>query len=396
MGVGMSQELRHPALEDIANTYERGLGEATGGGKVVAFAFARTALQAILLAEGIGAGDEVVLSPLTCKVVPLALLALGIRPVYADIAPRSLNLDPERAEAAVTHRTRAIIFQHTYGIDQGAAESAELARLRGLILIEDCAQNLPWWGPTHRPGEHGKAAIFSTNLRKPLPAGSGGAAITRDPVLAASLRAYRDRLPLRPASGERLLRLESWVHAQVLRPALYWPLFELARSLRSGYREAGVAEEVASEITAVSFRPSPFQILEGLHWLGLLPGLAARRSEHAAAYGEAVRDMTGAETIPAAGNQPLYYFPVLVDDKRGLLRAAKLRCIEIAAWPIWTPIFPVEQSAALETYGYLLGSCPLAEQTARRLVGLPTDHLTKVRHRQAVIGLLRSQLRRGL
>jgi hypothetical protein len=55
----------------------------------------------------------------------------------------------------------------------------------------------------------------------------------------------------------------------------------------------------------------------------------------------------------------------------------------------------VEQAAALETYGYVLGSCPLAEQTARRLVGLPTDHLTKARHRQAVIDLLRSQLRQG-
>ncbi|HEU5153798.1 MAG TPA: DegT/DnrJ/EryC1/StrS family aminotransferase [Gemmatimonadales bacterium] len=389
----MQEELRHSTLEDVAATYERTLAAVAGGGEAVAFAYARTALQAILTAEGIGAGDEVILSPLTCKVIPLALLAQGIRPVYADIATGTLNLDPDRAEAAISPRTKAIIFQHTYGTSQGSVEAADLTSSRGLILIEDCAQNLPWWDSSHRPGQLGKVAIFSTNLRKPLPAGSGGAAITRDPTLAATVRAYRDQLPFRPPAGERLLRLESWVHAQVLRPALYWPLFELARSFRSGYREAAVGEEIASEITAVSFRPSPFQLLEGLQWLGLLPEMAARRREHSRAYRDAVADLTRAETVATEGDQPLYYFPLLVDDKRGLLRAAKLRCIEIAAWPIWTPIFPVEEEAALQNYGYSLGSCPVAEQTARRLVGLPTDHLTRDRHRQAVIGLLQATLR---
>jgi dTDP-4-amino-4,6-dideoxygalactose transaminase len=389
----MREGLRHSRLEDVAATYERSLAEAAGGGEAVAFAYARTALQAILTAEAIGAGDEVVLSPLTCKVIPLALLALGIRPVFADIATGALNLDPEKAEAAISPRTRAILFQHTYGTSQGGVEAAELASRRGLILIEDCAQNLPWWDSTHRPGQFGKAAIFSTNLRKPLPAGSGGAAITRDPTLAASVRAYRDRLPFRPPAGERLLRLESWVHAQVLRPALYWPLFELARSFRSGYREAAVSEEIASEITAVSFRPSPFQVLEGVQWLGLLPEMAALRREHSRAYCDAIGELAEAETVVTEGDQPLYYFPLLLNDKRGLLRAAKRRCIEIAAWPIWTPIFPVEEEAALQTYGYASGSCPIAEETAHHLVGLPTDHLTRVRHRQAVIGLLQSQLR---
>ncbi|HEY7029071.1 MAG TPA: DegT/DnrJ/EryC1/StrS family aminotransferase [Gemmatimonadales bacterium] len=389
----MREGLRRSAPKDIATTYERTLAEVAGGGEAVTFAYARTALQAILTAEGIGPGDEVVLSPLTCKVIPLALLAQGVSPVYADIATGALNLDPEKAKAAISPRTKAIIFQHTYGTSQGSSEVAHLASNRGLILIEDCAQNLPWWESNHRPGQFGKVAIFSTNLRKPLPAGSGGVAITRDSTLAAAVRAYRDRLPFRPPAGERLLRLESWVHAQVLRPTLYWPLFELARSFRSGYREAAVSEEIASEITAVSFRPSPFQVLEGLQWLGLLPEMAARRREHSKAYREAVADLAGAETVTTEGDQPLYYFPLLVEDKRGLLRAAKLRCIEIAAWPIWTPIFPVEEEAALQNYGYLLGSCPVAEETARRLVGLPTDHLTRDRHRQAVIGLLQASLR---
>jgi dTDP-4-amino-4,6-dideoxygalactose transaminase len=100
----MSQELRHPALEDIATTYERSLGDAAGGGHAWHLRSPGLLCRRSSWPRELAPGDEVVLSPLTCKVVPLALLALGIRPVYADIAPRSLNLDPERAEG----RSRAL------------------------------------------------------------------------------------------------------------------------------------------------------------------------------------------------------------------------------------------------------------------------------------------------
>ena len=148
MGVSVIEGLHESSLDDAGATYERALADGVGGGEAIAFAHARTALQAILEAERIGAGDEVVLSPLTCKVVPLALLALGIKPVYADIEAASLNLDPERADAAVTGRTRAIVFQHTYGVGHGAAEIAAVASRRGLIpgvgaVLVRCLQQVP-------------------------------------------------------------------------------------------------------------------------------------------------------------------------------------------------------------------------------------------------------------
>ena len=66
-------------------------------------------------ALGIGPSDEVVLSPLTCKVVPLTLLSLKIKPLYADVSADTLNLDPAAVRRAIGPRTRAILFQHTYG-----------------------------------------------------------------------------------------------------------------------------------------------------------------------------------------------------------------------------------------------------------------------------------------
>ncbi len=146
MGVGMREGLRHSRLEDVAATYERSLAEAAGGGEAVAFAYARTALQAILTAEEIGAGDEVVLSPLTCKVIPLALLALGIRPVFADIAARRIESRPREGRGCDKSPHQGDPLP-AYLRDQPRWPSRppSLPARRGLILIEDCAQNLPWW-----------------------------------------------------------------------------------------------------------------------------------------------------------------------------------------------------------------------------------------------------------
>src|SRR5262249_42446204 len=112
-------------------------------GHAVTFGYARHALINLLLCTGSRPGDAVVLSPLTCKVVPLALLAAGLAPVYADVSAGTLNLDAPRVADAVAARTGAVLFQHTYGNPAGVTAVAEVAAARSATLIEDCAQCLP-------------------------------------------------------------------------------------------------------------------------------------------------------------------------------------------------------------------------------------------------------------
>ena len=145
-------------------TYEAQFSQKVGVRRAIAFSHARTALRAILAACRIGgnkAGDEVVLSPLTCKVVPLTLLSRNIKLRYADISISSLNLDPFSVKASIGSKTRAILFQHTYGNSNGVEEIAKLAIEKGIPLLEDCAQCLPVRTAGKTPGEYGKAAIFS-------------------------------------------------------------------------------------------------------------------------------------------------------------------------------------------------------------------------------------------
>ena len=89
-------------------------------------------------------------------------------------------------------------------------------------------------------------------------------------------------------------------------------------------------------------------------------------------------------------SMPLYYFPVLVHEKKRLLNKAKAKCIEVIAWPLNTPIYPIEIESKLLECGYYPGSCPTAEYVARRLIGLPTDLAIRMKDKSRIVHLLKS------
>lgn len=368
--------------------YEQTLARLIGVNQAVAFGYARHALISILDAAGLTPGDEVILAPLTCKVVPLALLSLKLKPVYADIAAETLNLDARAVESAISPATRAILFQHTYGHPAGIESVARIAARKNLLLVEDCAQCLPYAADGYRPGSWGQAAIFSANLLKPLPAGSGGVAVTNDHSLAAAVRARRDRLPQRGRFAEAMFFVESRIHRYVLSPRLYWPLFEINRAFGSSYRARPLADEIASEIISQAYRINASQSRAGLRWLAKLDDIAAHRRANCAGYARALREVAGL-TLPCVNiSEPLYYFPALVERKRELLRLARRRLLEVIPWPLQTPIYPIEREADLANYDYRLGSCSVAEETARSLIGLPTSPMN-AGQRDAVAALLK-------
>ncbi|MFQ5349987.1 MAG: DegT/DnrJ/EryC1/StrS family aminotransferase, partial [Thermoanaerobaculia bacterium] len=227
------------------------------------------------------------------------------------------------------------------------------------------------------------------NLRKPMPAGSGGFVATDDDGLADSLRAYRDRMPARGAVSRLGHRIESYLHARLLGPRTYWPLFWLHRAATGTYRTSPLRDQIASEMESTRYRVARHQYAAGLAWLERLPALAAHRRDCGRRYLEALGGLSDVETPAAAGGDPLYFFPVLVRDKPTLLRRARARSLEIVAWPVTTPIYPVEDPSVLGSYGYELGSCPVAEDVAGRLVGLPTDLRTRTGHLEAIIALVK-------
>ncbi len=374
----------------LARNYEEQFAALVGVRRAVAFSFARTGLACVFRAAGLQRGDEVLLSPLTCKVVPLAIQALDLLPRYADIAAGALNLDAAAAERAVGASTRAILFQHTYGSSSGIEAISEMAARRKLLFIEDCAQCTPYSAGTPAPGQWGAAGVFSNNVRKPIPAGSGGLAVTNDARLAEQVVLHRDQLPRRSFLAEAGDRLETWAHEHVLRPRLYWPLYAANRKMKPNISSLTLAQEIAREVHSIALRISERQARAGLRWLAEIEAIVRHRRLCCEDYASGLRRIRAVEVPQLVPRQPLFYFPVLVRDKPGFLKRARKRHLEIIAWPLGTPMYPVERKEDLARYGYQPGSCPIAENVADRLVGLPTDFAATAAKRKAALELIRT------
>jgi perosamine synthetase len=149
------------------------------------------ALEAILRGLGIGPGDEVIVPSFTFNATASAVLQAGARPVFVDIREQDFGIDPERVEAAVTPRTRAMVPVHLYGLMADMDPLVEIAERRGLAIVEDAAQA---HGATYRGRRAGGfgPAMFSLYATKNLMTGEGGFATTDDDGLADRLRLYRN------------------------------------------------------------------------------------------------------------------------------------------------------------------------------------------------------------
>src|SRR5512140_3282646 len=144
-------------------------------------------------ALGIGAGDEVIVPALTFLASASSVMLAGATPIFADVDPETLNLDPASAEAAITPRTAAILAVHLYGQSADVTALKKIADAHGLVLIEDCAQAIgaTWEGrPVGSTGLAGTTSFYpSKNLGAP---GEGGMVWTNDADLAARLRRLRN------------------------------------------------------------------------------------------------------------------------------------------------------------------------------------------------------------
>jgi dTDP-4-amino-4,6-dideoxygalactose transaminase len=172
-----------------------------GARHAVGVASGTDALRIALQGCGIGDGDEVLVPALTAHATAQAVLLTGAQPVYVDVDPIRRAMRPEAAEAAIGPRTAAIVPVHLYGVPADIEALADLARRKGLILIEDCAQAHGCTVNGRPVGTFGAAAAFSFYPTKNLGCiGDGGAIVTNDDALDArfrSLRNYGWRTPAR-------------------------------------------------------------------------------------------------------------------------------------------------------------------------------------------------------
>jgi perosamine synthetase len=178
-----------PKLEE----FEAALSSYAGVRHAAAVSSGTAGLHLIVKALGIGEGDEVIAPSFTFIAPANAIRYERAKPVFVEINPTTLNLDPRAVEAAITPRTRAILAVHTFGVPADVEKLAAIAARHHLILIEDACEALgaEWRGK--KVGAFGAAGVFGFYPNKQITSGEGGMVVTNDEKLAARVRSLRNQ-----------------------------------------------------------------------------------------------------------------------------------------------------------------------------------------------------------
>jgi dTDP-4-amino-4,6-dideoxygalactose transaminase len=171
---------------------EEEIREQVGCPHVFGCASGSDALLLALMALDVGPGDEVITVPFTFVATAGSIARLHAKPVFVDIDPATFNMDPEKLEAAITPRTKAMIPVHLFGLPADLDPILEVSRRHGIALIEDAAQAIGARYKGKRVGSLGTFGCYSFFPSKNLGgAGDGGLITTSDPALAAKLKLLR-------------------------------------------------------------------------------------------------------------------------------------------------------------------------------------------------------------
>jgi len=173
--------------------FEAEMATYHGVDHAVAVSSGTAGLHLALVSQGIGGGDEVIIPSFAFVAVANAVLQVGAKPVFAEIDPVTLNLDPQAVERSITERTRAMVVVHTFGVPADMDDLTELALLKNLALIEDASEALGARFDGRAAGSFGDASVFGFYPNKQMTTGEGGMMLTRSATTADRLRRLRNQ-----------------------------------------------------------------------------------------------------------------------------------------------------------------------------------------------------------
>jgi perosamine synthetase len=322
--------------------FERRFAERLGVKHAVAVNSATAALHLALDAIGVGRDDEVIVPTLTFASTAEVVVLLGGRPVLVDIRPDSLCIDPNKIEAAITQRTKAIMPVHYAGQPCDMNAILDIARRRGLKVIEDAAHALPAQYQGQVIGTLGDITCFSFYANKTITTGEGGMLVTNDDGFA-------DRARIMSLHG---ISRDAWKRFTA-EGTWYYEI------LHAGYKYN--MTDVAAAL--------------GLVQLGRCDEFWQRRQECARRYNQLLGDLD--EVVLPKVNEGVQhawhlYVVQLAVEKLSLTRNQfidELKARGIGTSVHYTPLHM--HPFYRDTFGYRPGDLPVAQDVYQRIVSLP-------------------------
>jgi perosamine synthetase len=178
-----------PKLEE----FEQAFGRYIGTKRAVAVNSGTSGLFLCLLALGIQPGDEVITTPFTFIATATSVMMAGARPVFVDIDPITLNIDPDKIESAITEKTKAILPVEIFGNPAGFDKICRIAEKHNLPVVEDSCEALGSALNGKKVGTFGKMSVFGFYPNKQITTGEGGMILTDDDSLAEMCISLRNQ-----------------------------------------------------------------------------------------------------------------------------------------------------------------------------------------------------------
>lgn len=341
-----------PSCGPWVKRFEEEFAAYSGAAYGLAVTSGTTGLQLAMIAAGVGPGDEVITTPISWVATANAAAVLGAKVVFADVDPKTLNLDPASVEQKITPRTKSILPVHLYGQCADMDALNELARPRGISVVEDAAHAAGAEYKGRKAGGLGDIAVFSFHQQKNMVTlGEGGMITTNDKALYESMLSHRSLCCLTYDPKGKYLPLDESILPMGKR---YWYL---------DFDEIGF-----------NYRMTDAQASVGVVQLGKLDSFNARRIEIARMYTEGLQGIKGL-TLPftAPDNKHVFHvYPVLTEPEFALSKEDFMWELYTAKGiKAWSHYMPIHLTTAYRKLGHGPGECPVAEKLFEKYVSLP-------------------------
>ena len=331
--------------------FERLLAEAVGAPYAAGVSSGTAGLHLCMRAAGVGPGDEVITSPYSFVASANCAIYEGATPVFADIDPRTLNLDPAAVEAAVTPRTKAVVAVDIFGYPCELDELRAICDRHGLAFVEDACEALGARYKGAPLGSHGHPATFAFYPNKQMTTGEGGA------ITTGSAEEHELFLSLR---NQGRLETSSWLlHGRL---GFNYRLDDLSAALGIGQVEK-------------------------------LDRILAARREVAARYGELLAGLDVETPLADDAEHERSWFVYVVELPRGVDRDLVLRRLgeEGVAGAPYLPSIHL-QPYMRERYGFGPGLCPVSEDASERTMAIPFHARLELADQERVVDALAAAL----
>ena len=343
--------------------FEKQFAEVVGAKYAVAVSNGTAALHIACLAAGIGAGDEVITSPITFAASANCALYCGAKPVFADIDAETYQISPESIEQNITSKTKAIIPVHFAGISCDMDKILAIAKQHNLIVIEDAAHALGTAYKEKPIGGISDMTEFSFHPVKTITTGEGGIVTTNNEALYKKLLLYRTHGITRDATQMKHTDQGNW----------YYEMLTL------GY----------------NYRITDLQCALGISQLKKLEMFKKRRKELVKKYDDVFKEwnLLSIPQNPDYSDTTRHLYPIFLElDRFSVGRKVIFDALKAEGIGVNVHYIPVYWMPYYQRIGYQKGLCPNAERLYGGLITLPLFPRMKDRDQEDVITAVKKVL----